>query len=82
MYCLVSAMSRLREPSMLQMIVFLEIEQELIHLAHDQNKSVCLMGDFNAKTGNLQDFFTPDAFLSKVDIYENFSHGEIGIRCF
>lgn len=29
---------------------FLEIKQELIHLAHDQNKLVCFMDDFNART--------------------------------
>ena len=56
---------------------FLEIEQELIHLAHDQNKPVCLMRDFNARTGTLPDFFTPDVFLSQVDMCENFSHSEI-----
>ena len=43
---------------------FLKI-QELIHLAHDQNKPVFLMGDFNARTGTLPDFFTPGPGFSK-----------------
>ena len=40
---------------------FLEIEQKLVNLAQD-SKHVCLMGDFNAGTGTLPDFFTPDVF--------------------
>ena len=44
---------------------FLEIEQELIHLAHEQIKPVCSMGDFNARTGTLPDFFTPGPGFSK-----------------
>ena len=38
------------------------------------------MGDFNARTGTLPDFFTPDVFLSQVDMCETFSHNEIRIR--
>ena len=36
---------------------------ELIHLAHDQNKYVCLIGDYNARIGNSPDLVTPDVFL-------------------
>ena len=44
---------------------FLEIEQELINITNGNNY-VCLFGDFNSRTGHLEDFFTPDHFLSNV----------------
>ena len=44
---------------------FLEIEQELINITNGNN-CVCLFGDFNSRTGHLEDFFTPDHFLSNV----------------
>ena len=58
---------------------FLEIEHELINLAQD-SKHVCLMGDFNARTGHLPDFFTPDAFLSQVNVCDEFSYSETRVR--
>lgn len=50
---------------------FLEKEQELINLPQD-NKHVCLMDDFNARTW----FFTPDAYLSQVSVCDDFSESE------
>ena len=58
---------------------FLEVEQELIKLVQDK-KYVCLMGDFNARIGHMPDYFTPDHFLSEINVCENFSHSEIEIR--
>lgn len=58
MYFLELVISRLREANILQMTVFLEIEQDLVNLSND-NKYVCLMGDFNARTGHRADFFYP-----------------------
>ena len=38
------------------------------------------MGDFNARTGHLPDFFTPDAFLSQVNVCDDFSNSETRVR--
>ena len=51
------------------------------NLAQD-SKHVCLVGDFNARTGHLPDFFKPDAFLSQVSVHicDEFSYSETRVR--
>ena len=36
-----------------------------MQFANDQNKPVCLMGEFNARTGTLPDYFSPGPGFSK-----------------
>ena len=43
---------------------FLDIESELISISND-NKYVCLMGDFNSRVGHLHDWFSADEFQAR-----------------
>lgn len=45
---------------------FIEIEQELINITNE-SKCFCLMGDFNARVGHLNDFFISDDFLAHLN---------------
>lgn len=49
---------------------FLEIEQELLTVSKNCN-NICLVGDYNARTGNLCDFITTDDFLANVQNCDN-----------
>lgn len=44
---------------------FSEIEQEIINV-ESNCKYLCLFGDFNARVGKMQDYYTPDDFLAHV----------------
>lgn len=44
---------------------YTEMEQELISLSYG-NQHVWLFGDFNARTGNVDNYFTPDNYLLNI----------------
>ena len=55
----------LKEVNTHLLIVFFEIEDELIKICKEC-KYVCLMGDFNSRVGKLNDFIEVDDFLTNV----------------
>jgi hypothetical protein len=46
----------------------------------NEMKYVCLLGDFNSRTGHLDDFFTSDNYLSHVRQYADSFHHDVETR--